>query len=332
MSTISNTVFRGIEGIVKKVPSELPAELGPKEILIKITHASLCGTDVHLIAPGATLGHEGVGIVEKVGSAVSQLKVGDRAGAGYLRNSCGHCTYCLKGQDIWCYERDIYGEGNYGVGTFGEYYIGHESFLYKIPDNIPSELAAPLQCAGATVYSAIIDSAKPGDRVAVLGIGGLGHLAIQFSAKLGYETVVFSTTAEKEAEAKSFGASEFYLLSELEKLTKPVDVLLIAGNRYPDWSTFLDKKILARTATIVPLSAPAGNIELPAWPTFFEGYNLKSSLVASRGVHGDMLNFAAHHHIEPVIEKFEFTEKGFAEALEKLNSGKLRYRGVLVAA
>jgi D-arabinose 1-dehydrogenase-like Zn-dependent alcohol dehydrogenase len=86
MATIQNNVYRGVEGTVKKVPFELPAELGPKEILIKITHSSLCGTDVHYIPYGAALGHEGVGIVEKIGSAVTQFKVGDRAGAGYLRN------------------------------------------------------------------------------------------------------------------------------------------------------------------------------------------------------------------------------------------------------
>jgi len=86
MAAISNHLYRGIEGSVKKIPSELPAELGPKEVLLKITHASLCGTDVHFIPHGAALGHEGVGIVQKIGSAVTQFKVGDRAGAGYLRN------------------------------------------------------------------------------------------------------------------------------------------------------------------------------------------------------------------------------------------------------
>jgi D-arabinose 1-dehydrogenase-like Zn-dependent alcohol dehydrogenase len=99
-----------------------------------------------------------------------------------------------------------------------------------------SEHAAPLQCAGSTVYSALIGSAKPGDRVGIIGIGGLGHLAIQFSAKMGYETVVLSTSANKEAEARSFGASEFYLLSEPEKITKPINVLIVTGSRYPDWA------------------------------------------------------------------------------------------------
>jgi D-arabinose 1-dehydrogenase-like Zn-dependent alcohol dehydrogenase len=117
--------------------------------------------------------------------------------------------------------------------------VGVETFLHKIPDALSSEDAAPLQCAGGTVYSALLDSAKPGDRVGILGIGGLGHLAIQFSAKLGFETIVFSSNAEKEAEAKSFGADEFYLLSEPEKLKKPIDVLLVAGSRYPDWSKYV---------------------------------------------------------------------------------------------
>jgi D-arabinose 1-dehydrogenase-like Zn-dependent alcohol dehydrogenase len=88
-------------------------------------------------------------------------------------------------------------------------------------------------------------------------------LAVQFSAKLGFETIVFSSTPEKEAEAKAFGATEFYLLSETDKVKKPINVLLVAGSRYPDWAKFLNKNVLARTATIVPLSAPSGNLELP---------------------------------------------------------------------
>jgi D-arabinose 1-dehydrogenase-like Zn-dependent alcohol dehydrogenase len=120
--------------------------------------------------------------------------------------------------------------------TYHDLDIGLETYVHKIPDSLSSEDAAPLQCAGSTVYSAIVSSTKPGDRVGIIGIGGLGHLAIQFSAKMGFETVVFSTTAKKEAEARSFGASEFYLLSEPEKITTPIDVLLIAGSRYPDWS------------------------------------------------------------------------------------------------
>jgi D-arabinose 1-dehydrogenase-like Zn-dependent alcohol dehydrogenase len=228
-------VFRGADGAVKKSTSPLPS-LGPKDILVRITHSGVCASDLAYVPYGIALGHEGVGIVEAIGSEVVQFKVGDRAGGGYHRDSCGHCTYCLSGQDIWCYERSIYGEKDYNNGTFGEYYIGVETYLHKIPDGLASEHAAPLQCAGATTYNALVSVVKPGERVGIVGIGGLGHLAIQFARKLGTEVVVFSTTKSKEDEARKLGASEFYLLDELEKIQEPVTTLVIAGNRYPDWS------------------------------------------------------------------------------------------------
>ena len=136
---------------------------------------------------------------------------------------------------MFCYDRVIYGFGDYDQGTFSKYFVGNEGFVHKIPEGLSSEDAAPLQCAGATVYAALVDNVKLGQRVGVLGIGGLGHLAIQFAEKMGFEVVVFSTSPDKEGEARGFGASEFVLLGEVEKVSKPVDVLIIAGNRYPDW-------------------------------------------------------------------------------------------------
>lgn len=234
MAPETQHVFRGVEGQAKQVTAELPS-LGPYDVLVKITHSSLCGTDVAYLPYGLALGHEGVGIVEKIGDSVTQFKVGDRAGGGYHRGSCGHCSYCLKGQDIWCYGRLIFGEGDFNNGTFGTYYVGRETYLHRIPESLPSELAAPLQCAGATTYNALVDVVKPFQRVGIIGIGGLGHLAIQFASKLGADVVVFSTSRSKEAEARSLGATEFYLLDEIEKISKPVDLLVISGNKYPDW-------------------------------------------------------------------------------------------------
>ena len=127
--------------------------------------------------------------------------------------------------------------GGFSNGTFATYYIATEGYVYTIPDSIPSELAAPLQCAGATVYSALKTHWSTGKRVGVLGIGGLGHLAIQFAAKLGASTTVFSTSPNKEQEARSFGASEFIVLGQEDKLEAPVDVLLITSHKAPDWST-----------------------------------------------------------------------------------------------
>lgn len=136
-----------------------------------------------------------------------------------------------------CYQRDIYGAASFDNGTFSAYYIGTESYVYAIPESMPSAVAAPLQCAGATVYSALKAHYQPGMRVGVLGIGGLGHLAIQFAAKLGASTVVFSTSPNKEEEAKAFGASSFVVLGQEDKLKEPVDLLLITSHSAPDWST-----------------------------------------------------------------------------------------------
>ncbi|KAH8732731.1 chaperonin 10-like protein [Phaeosphaeriaceae sp. PMI808] len=324
------TVFRGVEGAIKAHPMQKP-QLGSKDVLIKITHSGVCASDLAYVGFGIALGHEGVGIVEAVGNEVTQFKVGERAGGGYHRDSCGHCNYCLTGQDIWCYERSIYGEKDCNNGTFGEYYVGKETYLHKIPENLASEHAAPLQCAGATTYNALVQVVKPGDRVGIVGIGGLGHLAIQFAQKLGTEVIVFSTSRSKEQETKKLGASEFYLLDELEKLQKPVQTLVVAGSKYPDWTKFMKKNVLARGGNVVPLAAPHGPMTLPAFEMFFDGYNIRSSLVASRAKHDEMLQFAAIHDVKPWVETFELSERGIANAVQKMNENKLRYRGVLVA-
>jgi D-arabinose 1-dehydrogenase-like Zn-dependent alcohol dehydrogenase len=231
------TIYRGIEGKITALPNKIPA-LVPRDVLIKITHSGVCYTDLECFKGGyaLSLGHEGVGTVVAIGSSVTQFKPGDRAGGGFHKDSCGHCEYCLTGQDIWCYERTIYSQGDFDNGTFGEYYVGKEGYVHKIPEGLKSEHAAPLQCAGATVYNALVDTVtSPVQRVGIMGIGGLGHLAIQFASKMGNEVVVFSTSADKEKEAREFGAKEFVLLNELEKLSAPVNVLIISGSKYPDW-------------------------------------------------------------------------------------------------
>jgi D-arabinose 1-dehydrogenase-like Zn-dependent alcohol dehydrogenase len=233
----SYAVIRGLDGKLTSTPATIPA-LGPKDVLIRITHSGVCYSDYEYFSHGAplALGHEGVGVVEAVGSQVTSLKPGDRAGGGFHRDSCGVCNYCLTGRDILCYGRVEFGEADYNNGTFGGYFVGKEGYVHKIPEGLSSEHAAPLQCAGATVYSALVNNVKPRDRVGIVGVGGLGHLAIQFAAKMGNEVVVFSTTKDKEAEARSFGASEFVLLDEPEKISAPVQVLLVTGATYPDWS------------------------------------------------------------------------------------------------
>lgn len=143
-------------------------------------------------------------------------------------------------------------QGDYANGTFADYYVGKESYLHKIPDSIPSEYAAPLQCAGSTVYTALSKNVTSKSRVGIIGIGGLGHLAIQFAAKMGAEVAVFSTKADKEAEARSFGATEFYLLGETDKVKAPLDVLILAASKSPDWSKFLGESHFCPFSISVP--------------------------------------------------------------------------------
>ncbi|KAJ4236825.1 hypothetical protein NW757_013365 [Fusarium falciforme] len=144
------------------------------------------------------------------------------------------------GVDIYCYERVTFGEGDFDNGTFGTYYIGKQTFLHKIPENLASEHAAPLQCAGTTVYAALKATVTNEKRVGIFGIGGLGHLAIQYAAKMGAEVVVYSTTASKEGEAQELGATEFHLISEMfDKKAAPIDVLVVAGSKYPDWEKYV---------------------------------------------------------------------------------------------
>lgn len=236
------TIYRPNGGVVDAVKTTIPA-LGPHDVLIRITHTGVCHTDAVFCSFNVplALGHEGVGIVEAIGSSVTQFKIGERAGGGYHRDACGHCKYCLSGKDIHCYERVIFGEADFDNGTFGEYYIGKETFVHKIPDGLASEHAAPLQCAGATVYAALKATLSPGKRVGIYGIGGLGHLAIQYAAKLGADVVVYSTTASKEAEARGFGAKEFHVINNMfDTATAPIDVLVLTSTKYPDWEKYAD--------------------------------------------------------------------------------------------
>ncbi|KAL1861055.1 hypothetical protein Plec18170_001570 [Paecilomyces lecythidis] len=225
------------EGI-SEIKTRVPA-LGPRDVLLRITHSGVCNADASFAKKGVAvaLGHEGVGIVEAVGSEVTLLKVGDRAGGGFHRDSCRKCHYCLSGRDILCSDRVIFGQGDADNGTFSRYFVGKETYVHKIPDALASEHAAPLQCAGATTYKALKATAGPKKRVGVIGIGGLGHLAIQFAASMGSTVVALSTTSDKEQEARQYGADEFVLLKELN-VKEPLDVIVLTSSTYPDFRKY----------------------------------------------------------------------------------------------
>ncbi|KAH7411994.1 chaperonin 10-like protein [Phaeosphaeria sp. MPI-PUGE-AT-0046c] len=326
----SFTVYKGSKGgkIVKGNTTR--PDLQNDQVLIKVTASGLCGTDEHYKEADMALGHEGAGVVEQLGPDVKNLKKGDRVGWGYEHNSCGHCEQCLTGRETYCSEREMYGEANLDQGSFASHAVWKESFVYKIPDSLSDAEAAPLMCGGATVFNALHTyGIKPTDRVGVMGVGGLGHLAIQFAAKMGCDVVVFSGSDSKKDEAMKLGAKEFVAMkgkSEIS-ISRPVDALLVTTSVLPNWDVILP--VMAPNSKIFPITVAQGNFEIPHMPMLSKGITVQGSVVAARAVHRHMLAFAALHGIKPILMEFPLNESGIEEAMATLRDGKMRYRGVL---
>ncbi|KAF2816996.1 GroES-like protein [Mytilinidion resinicola] len=328
---VSFTVFKGSkDGSIQRSTTYKPALTG-NQVLVRVTASGVCGTDEHYRGQDMVLGHEGMGVVEEVGPGVQHSKKGDRVGWGYETNACGHCEFCLTGRETFCPERETYGASNFDQGSFAHQAVWSENFLFKIPDSIPDEEAAPLMCGGATVFNALrMYDIQPDSRVAIIGVGGLGHLAIQFASKMGCEVVVFSGSESKREEAKAFGASEFFATKGVKELDigRKIDCLLVTTSFQPDWNFYLP--LMNMDSVIIPLSVAAGNLEIPYMPLILQGIRIQGSLVASRGIHTRMLAFAAQHSIKPTVMKFPMNVDGITDALQTLNDGKMRYRAVLM--
>ncbi|KAK9311459.1 chaperonin 10-like protein [Lipomyces starkeyi] len=326
----SFTVFKGQpSGIPKESITTKPDELTGDNVFVKVTASGLCGTDLHYMHLDMVLGHEGVGIVEAVGPDCRFLKKGDRVGWGYEVDSCGHCLECLQGTETFCPERSLYGVKNFDQGSFASHAIWREAFLHPIPDGLSDVDAAPLQCGGATTFTAL-DNIKPSDTVGILGVGGLGHLAIQFAAKMGCRVVVLSGSDRKRDEAFRLGAHEFIATkgaTEL-KVSWPLNRLLVTAAAPPNWDLILP--IMAPRSAIYPLSVASGNFEIPYMSLILQGITVVGSLIAPRNQHRQMIDFAALHQIKPIVEKFPLTEEGIKEAMDKLDRGEVYYRAVLV--
>ncbi|OAL19713.1 hypothetical protein AYO22_09519 [Fonsecaea multimorphosa] len=297
---IDFTVFKGSDS-GEIVQAKGHREVGQTQALVALSHCGVCGTDTHYRHADQGLGHEGVGVIKEVGSMVEKLSD--------LR----------------------FGTANLDQGCFGTGVAWDVSTLFKIPDEISSESAGPLMCGGATVWGPLYEQGfKAGDRIGIVGIGGLGHLAIQFVSKMGMEAVVFSGTESKKEEAFQFGAKEFYATKGVTKFEgiEPVDGLLITTSVLPDLSLYLP--VLAPYAKIFPLTISMDSLPVPAMPLVIYGYSIIGSGGAQPQSIQAMLRFAAQHSIKPVTEKFPMTQKGVTDAMKKLDEGSVRYRGVLV--
>jgi len=326
------TVYKGGKGgKVTKSETSKP-DLKGDEVLLRVTASGLCGTDLHYREQDMALGHEGVGVIEEVGPQVTYMKKGDRVGWGYEHDSCGHCEQCLKGAETYCPERAMYAMADLDQGSFASHAVWREAFLFPIPDGLSDVAAAPLMCGGCTVFNALhAYDTQPTEAVGIMGVGGLGHLAIQFAAKMGCHVVAISGSDSKKEEAMKLGANEFIAMKNVDKEVKasrPLDRLLVTTSAQPDWEKLLPA--LAPGATIHPLSVSEGNFSIPYMPLLLQGLRVQGSVVAPRFIQRRMLEFAAFHKIEPIVEKFPMNEENINKAMDKLNDGDVHYRGVFI--
>ncbi|KZV69278.1 GroES-like protein [Peniophora sp. CONT] len=332
--TVRYTTFNGSASgrIIKKTAEKV---VKPTDVVVRITHSGLCGTDVHQRKNDICLGHEGVGVIEAVGYAVTAVKVGDRVGIPVVRATCGKCEACLVGEDAYCPDMDAYSrEGaTPDLGILASHAVLNETFVIPIPEGLDNRDAGPLFCAGATVFEVLYRyGVRAGDRVGVVGVGGLGHFAIQYARKMGCEVIAFSGTEAKKKETKQLGAHEFYMTKGVEKFgnIKPIDHLLVTASPSLDWDLYFP--IMAMQSTIYPLAVAVGaRMDIDLLTLVAKGMRVQGSCVAPRSVYHKVISFSAAQGIKPMVEEFPMTEEGIEAAFDALNKGILRYRAVLVA-
>ncbi len=321
----------------EKFPYILP-DLAEDEIRANVLYAGLCLSDslhgrskwgpaMYPLAPG----HEIIGVVEEVGSKVSNFKKGDKVAFGTLRDCCDNCKYCKNNKEPLCEDKNL------DLFTYGLHWGGYSThlqqparFFFKLPENMDLRRAAPLLCAGITVYNPIKLYLKPGFKTAVIGIGGLGHLAVQFLAKMGHEVFGVTNSMEKEKFIRSLGATSVFTIDNKEDYKKnkgQFDLIINTTPQSNNFQKYLD--LTARGGYFIQVGAPdvSESVSLNLLSVVFNELNIVGSLVGSRADIVEMLDFCAEKDIYPIIEEFSFEE--FPKALDKLENGKPIFRCVV---
>lgn len=317
-----------------------PGELGPDGVEIKVTHCGVCHSDLSMLDNdwGITAypfvgGHEVTGTVTELGDHVpaDKLKVGDTVGLGWFSESCMHCRSCLHGEHNLCLN-DPQQTIVQRHGGFADKVRSHWAWTTKLPDGLDPAKAGPLFCGGITVFNPIVQHrVSPMSRVGVIGIGGLGHMALMFLRAWGCEVTAFSTSPDKEDQARELGAHEFVNTKEsgaLEKLVGKFDLVLNTTNAKLDWDAYLNTlapKGVLHTVGVVGNTFGAEQVSA----MIFGQKSMSASPLGSPATTADMLNFCARHEIAPMTETFKMAD--INDAFEKLRNGSPRYRLVLEA-
>lgn len=322
-------------GELKAFEYELP-ELPANHVDIKVLYCGICHSDLSMLDNEWFMtqfpfvpGHEIAGIVQAVGSNVTHLKPGQKVGLGWFSESCMVCSECMSGDHNLC----IKNEGTIVArhGGFAETVRCHSSWALALPDELDLKSAGPLLCGGITVFNPIVQfNVKPTDRVAVLGIGGLGHLALQFLNKWGCEVTAFTSSEAKAQEAKNLGAHHIVNSADqdaLSNLTGNFNFILNTANADFNWAALINT--LAPKGRLHTVGAVPNPISVPAFPLLLGQKSISGSPLGSPATTSKMLEFCTRHNIKPVSQHFKMSQAN--EAIELLRSGKARYRLVLEA-
>jgi alcohol/geraniol dehydrogenase (NADP+) len=314
--------------------------LGPLEVDVDVTHCGICHTDVGMIDDEwgysqfpVVAGHEAVGVVSAVGELVDpdRLAVGQRVGVGAISGSCMSCEFCLTGRHQLCPERDDTVLRGHRGAFASSVRASDWRFAYPIPDAIESESAGPLLCAGATVFAPLVrHGVKPTDRVGVVGIGGLGHLAIQFAHAWGCEVTAISSSADKRDEALELGADHFIATRGTDDLAQSAgifDFIMSTVSADIPWDEYV--AALPPQGTLSVVGVPEKAMTISPLSLLMSEKRISGGVPASRPETLQMLEFAARTGVRPMVEVFSMTD--IDRAVGHVRTGKPRYRAVVAA-
>lgn len=325
------------------IPSKIERrDVGPDDVLIEILYAGICHSDIHTvrgewrdISYPQVVGHEIVGVVREVGPNVTKHQVGDRVGVGCLVNSCLECDNCRAGQEQYCSNgntgtyasTDV--DGSITQGGYSTHIVVRDHFVLKVPESIPVETAAPLLCAGITTYSPLRHwGAGPGKRVAVVGLGGLGHMAVKFGVALGADVTVLSQSLAKKEDGLALGASEYYATSDAESmkgLANSFDLIINTVSAPQDIDGLL--KLLRLDGAVVNVGAPSEPLPVGVFSLLTNRRSFAGSSIGGIRETQEMLDFCAEHGITATTELISADQ--INEAWDRVVRSDVRYRFVI---
>ena len=340
---------RGYAALASKTPlvpySFQRRDPGPRDVVIDIQFCGICHSDIHQVRNEwnnskfpMVPGHEMVGPVARVGTDVTRFRVGDRVGVGCMVNSCRTCENCRKGDEQYCLagNTQTYGsidrDGTVTRGGYSTHVIVDEDFVVRIPDTIELDVAAPLLCAGITTYSPLRHwGAGPGKAVAVVGLGGLGHMAVKIAKAMGAEVTVLSQSLRKQDDGLRLGADHYYATSEpqtFDELAGRFALIINTVSAALDISAFL--QLLRTDGALVNVGAPAEPLPVAVFPLLLQRRTFAGSAIGSIRETQEMLNFCAEHGIGAEIEVIPAAE--INQAWERVLASDVRYRFVIDAS